>query len=215
MPTLIITGGTVDVPFFKEYLKGKNFQHIIAVDGGLVSAQALGFVPDYIVGDFDTLPYKELAVYEQRRGIHIRRYQPEKDDTDTQIAAELAMQLEKEEVIFLGATGTRIDHMLANIFLLEKFADSNIYACCLDSHNKARILNHGITIQKSEQYGAFISFLALTEQVEGITLKGFKYPLVSRTLWQADSLCISNEIIEETAEISFTKGRLLMVEARD
>ena len=215
MSTLIITGGRAEAGFFREYFKNRTFCHIIAVDGGLLFAEALGLVPDYIVGDFDTLPEGRLAAYEGREGVTIRHFCPEKDDTDTQIAVELALELEKEEVIMIGAAGTRLDHSIANLFLLEKFERAGISAYCLDGKNRVRVLQKGISLQKVVQYGDFVSFLALTDTVEGITLKGFKYPLLNRTLHQDDSLCVSNEIVEETAEISFQKGLLLMIEAKD
>lgn len=205
----------MEIEFFKEYFKNRPFRHVIAVDGGLLSAEALGFAPDYIVGDFDTLPEGRLAAYEGREGVTIRHFCPEKDDTDTQIAVELALELEKEEVIMIGAAGTRLDHTIANLFLLEKFEKAGIPAYCFDGKNRVRVLQKGMLLRKEEQYGDFVSFLALTDTVEGITLKGFKYPLLRRTLRQEDSLCISNEIVEETAEISFQKGLLLMIEAKD
>ena len=62
-----------------------------------------------------------------------------------------------------------------------------------------------------------MSFLPLTEKVQGITLEGFKYPLkdyefnIKTTL----SLGVSNEIIEDEATVSLKSGRLIMIESRD
>lgn len=235
MSTLIITGGRTDdnaagylaaragaLPQTGPKAAGRccrapGFEHVIAVDGGLLSAERLGLKPDYIVGDFDTLPAEYLRRYEQQDAITVRRFRPEKDDTDTQIAVELAQELEGEngEVLILGGLGTRFDHTLANVFLLEKLEAAGIRAALVDSNNRISVHRRSFTLRKSEQYGSFVSFLALTPQVTGITLTGFKYPLTKRTLRQEDSLCISNELAAETGTVEFEEGLLLMAEARD
>lgn len=60
-------------------------------------------------------------------------------------------------------------------------------------------------------------FLSLQlEDVSGLTLKGFKYPLDGYDLTVADSgLTVSNEIAAETAEVTYDRGSLLMIMSRD
>ena len=64
---------------------------------------------------------------------------------------------------------------------------------------------------KDSLYGTYVSFLPLTETVRGITLTGFKYPLFEKdiSILENPSLCVSNEVVEERAEI------LICVESRD
>ena len=62
---LIITGGTLDLAFARSFLERGSFAKVIAVDGGLEAADALGIVPDYIVGDFDTAERAVLEKYRQ------------------------------------------------------------------------------------------------------------------------------------------------------
>ena len=52
-------------------------------------------------------------------------------------------------------------------------------------------------------------------EVTGVTLKGVKYPLDGKKLTAGNSLGISNEGVEDTIEVSFCSGYLLMIEARD
>ncbi len=42
---------------------------------------------------------------------------------------------EDKEVILIGATGSRLDHTIANISLLSEFAIRNIQASIVDQHN--------------------------------------------------------------------------------
>ncbi|MDE7299179.1 MAG: thiamine diphosphokinase [Lachnospiraceae bacterium] len=258
MSTLIITGGRMNEESAMEYLAVRcgrerddrgdtaafGFAHIIAVDGGVVSAERLGLKPDFVVGDFDTLPGERLKCYEQREDVVIRRFRPGKDDTDTQIAVELAIELEggadagraasrecgkmtdgvrKEgvgteqggDVVILGGLGTRFDHTLANVLLLEKLEAAGLRAVLVDRHNRISVHSLGFSLSRAEQYGSFVSFVALTPRVTGITLTGFKYPLTRYTLRQEDSRCISNELAAEIGTVEFEEGMLLMVEARD
>ena len=62
-----------------------------------------------------------------------------------------------------------------------------------------------------------MSFLPYTEQVFGITLTGFKYPLVKKNIRRGEEagLCISNEVIEETGRITFDEGVVICVESQD
>ena len=54
----------------------------------------------------------------------------------------------------------------------------------------------------------------MSEKVEGITLKGFKYPLLKYTMTNDDGIGISNEIQEDTAYVEFESGILLMIMSR-
>lgn len=69
-------------------------------------------VLDYIVGDFDSLPGEILERYRQEGEIPIRTYNPVKDATDTKIALDKALEEGSTEIWILGATGTRIDHVV-------------------------------------------------------------------------------------------------------
>ncbi len=57
--------------------------------------------------------------------------------------------------------------------------------------------------------------MPLTEVVEGLTLKGFKYPLNRRRIVLGTSLCISNELNGEEGIMEVEKGVLICVEAHD
>ena len=92
--TLIITGGDVDVDFLKKYYEENEFSLVIAADGGLRAADTLGIVPNYIVGDFDTISPLVLFKYEEMENVKIKRFRPKKDFTDTYIALMTAIEEE-------------------------------------------------------------------------------------------------------------------------
>ncbi len=74
MATLIVAGGDVFLPVASSYLKGREFDHIIAVDAGVLAAEKLGLSVDYLVGDFDTLGEEKLAHWEKIPNISVKKY---------------------------------------------------------------------------------------------------------------------------------------------
>ncbi|MBP3926388.1 MAG: thiamine diphosphokinase, partial [Clostridium sp.] len=71
------------------------------------------------------------------------------------------------------------------------------------------------TFQKKNLWGRYISFLPLTEEVRGITLTGFKYPLTDKDIAIGTSLCISNELKKEEGVLELENGVLICVESHD
>ena len=218
---LIVTGGTVRKEFLQEFVDKKKPQVVIAVDGGLKIVDELKLSVDLIVGDFDTIEqeiinkYKKLAFEKDSGYPKILEFQPEKDNTDTDIAIKKALELNPKQIFIVGATGTRLDHTIANIHLLRQSIGKQVSVSIYDEHNKIYLANSGFVIKKAEQYGKYVSFLPLTETVNNLTLTGFKYPLLNRTVGIGTSLCISNEIIDDIAKVEFTDGILMVMETVD
>jgi thiamine pyrophosphokinase len=77
------------------------------------------------------------------------------------------------------------------------------------------MVNQSMVISKKEQFGTYISLIPCTEKVTNLTLTGFKYNLTDFTLEGYTSLGISNEIVDDVAEIIFKNGILLVVESLD
>lgn len=215
MNCLIVTGGNIDLDLLNNYYNSNKDLLIIAVDKGLEALYKLNIMPHHIVGDLDSVNHEILKHYNNISCVNIHKYMPEKDYTDTDIALKLAINLHVSSITILGATGTRIDHMLANIHILTYTLDSQIPCYILDANNKIYLTDNSIILNKNEIYGRFISLIPLTTLVEGLTLKGFKYPLENYCLTIGKSLGISNELIEDTATISLKSGILIVIESKD
>lgn len=212
---VIVTGGKIEEPFCLEYIKKQPFDYYIAVDSGLQFFYEQNITPDLIVGDFDSVNAKALRFFEQHEGIEWMRLIPEKDDTDTECALRQAISRGYGQIHILGGTGSRIDHMLATVGLLGIGLEEHVEILLLDSHNRVRMIDKTIVISKKEQYGDYISLLPVTPEVIGVTLTGMKYPLSNYTMVCYKSLGVSNEIVEDTAEIQLKDGVLLVVESKD
>ena len=208
----IITGGDISEPFLADYVDKHPAVLRIVVDGALEITHRLGIKPDFIVGDFDTVNQELLEHYDQAI---ILRHPPEKDQTDTELAIETALNSGCNQLVFFGATGSRLDHSLGNIFLLEHLLKQGITAELLNENNRLYLKNRGFVLHRKETAGDYVSLLPLTETVENVTLCGFKYPVEHLTFYREKTLGISNEITEEEARVEFSKGIFIVVESRD
>lgn len=213
MTALLICGGTLSAAFLKEVRSRYPEAVVYAVDGGLTVAEAAGVMPDYLVGDFDTAEDALVGRYEHR--CVTLRHKPEKDATDTELAVDEALDRGAETIILLGATGTRMDHTLANVHMLYRILQRGKQAWIMDENNRISLHDKPFTCKRAEMFGNYVSFLPFFGETTGVTLKGFKYPLSGKTLTAGISLGVSNEAKEDVMEVSFEKGYLLMIEARD
>ena len=213
--TVIVSGGMLEEDFVLPILKSEDTEFVIGVDRGLVFLYEHGIRPDYIVGDFDSVPRKLVNYYREELDVPIREFNPVKDASDTEIALRLCIGLRRREIWILGGTGNRIDHLWANVQCLQIALDAGVEARIVDSHNQIRLLDRGITLKKEEAFGPFFSLFPLELPVEDFNIKGAKYPLKNHILRPCDSLCVSNEFEADEVEISFVYGHVILMETRD
>lgn len=213
MRVLILTGGSVNQAFASEYIKEWNPDQIITADKGLLYAKELGITPDIILGDFDSCNKDIMEEFSTDEKIIAPC---EKDDTDTGLAMLKAKEIGAEEILLIGATGTRLDHVLGNLGQLVFAQKHGMKAQIVDEHNRIQALEAGKEniIAKSSQFGKYVSLIPVYE-AKGVTLQGFKYLLDDYTLEFELSRGISNELAEEEASIFYKEGCLLMIESRD
>ena len=216
--TIIVSGGNIQRDFALDFLKKNKTENtcLIAADRGVEFFMGTDLEPDVAVGDFDSLSAEGAKYMETLKHTEIRRLKPEKDDSDTQSAANYAIEQGTERIMILGATGNRIDHLMANFGLLMLGKTKQVQIVLVDAYNYMSLIESGMILKKEEQFGKYVSFFPIEGEVTGLTLKGFKYPLNSYTLKVEDSgLTVSNEISDPEAEVTFETGKLLMIMSRD
>lgn len=215
---VIVSGGNIEQDFALDFLKNYKTEDtwLIAADRGLEFFEKTGIRPDAAVGDFDSLSMEGLRYLKSLTDTEVIKLRPEKDDSDTQSAACYAMDRGAKQIMILGATGNRIDHLLANFGLLVLGKERGTEITLLDQWNYMRLILSGTVLKRSQQFGKYVSFFSLDGDVPGLTLKGFKYPLDRHYLKASDSgLTVSNEIVAEEATVEFDRGILLMLMTRD
>lgn len=222
MRTVIIGGGSLDIETAIRVINGEKV-FLIAADRGLDYCRLLHIRPQLAVGDFDSVSEgtKLMIPDFEREGMTIIRLNPEKDDSDLEAALDIAVdKVPDGNIDILGATGSRIDHLIGNIGLLKRAHDKGRCAMITDRTNRLRLLPEGgrVSIRRDSQYGRYVSLLPVFGPCRGVSATGVYYPLDNADIGDGTYYCtytISNEITEETAVFSVTKGNLLITESKD
>ncbi len=115
---LIIANGKPPDISVIEYFKKEGYSTIYCADGGSNSAKKLGIIPDYIIGDFDSIT-EETKLFFQNKSelIHIKS----QNDTDVEKCIKHAVKNGIQEAILTGVTGDRLDHTLCNMSIVIKY----------------------------------------------------------------------------------------------
>lgn len=212
---IIVSGGTLDFEFVQDIYLSRKWDYRIAVDQGLQFFMRQDLLPTHIVGDFDSIGGRTVQHYAQCREVEILEYDPVKDASDTEIGIRLAIELGVKELWILGGTGTRLDHTLANIQCLKIAKDAGVRCYLLDLNNRISLIDSSTVLKKQEAYGTYFSLFSLGRVVENLCIKGAVYELEHYQLLPYDSRCVSNEYKEDTVQISYTEGNLILMETRD
>ncbi len=215
MKYVIISGGHIDDAFALEWLQKNKYDCLIAADSGVNFLHRNELVPNIIAGDFDSADDGSLGAFSEIDGVEILRLNTIKDDTDTEFVIREAIRRGATEITLLGATGTRLDHVLANVYLLGIGLEENVQIEMLDAYNRIRMITGEVVLRKAETFGEYVSLLPVAGRVKGVSLKGFKYPLENVDMQVFSSLGISNEILEEEAYIQVKEGYLILFESQD
>lgn len=215
MRIVIVSGGHIEDRFAVDWLKKNKYDLLIAADSGMNFLHRNNIVPDVIAGDFDSVASDSLDAFGKMKDVEMIRLNPMKDDTDTEFVIREAIRRGATEITVLGATGTRLDHVLGNMHLLGIGLQESVQVQLVDAHNRIRMIRGLYELRRNEQFGNFVSFLPIDGSVNGVTLEGFKYPLQDAVIPSFSSLGISNEIVEEVATVRIKEGVLLMIESRD
>ena len=129
-------------------------------------------------------------------------------------ARRAALELGSTEIVILGGTGSRVDHVLGNIQSMMLAKKKGVLCELLDEHNRIRLIDEETVIAREEQYGDYVSLIPLTTEVTGVTLTGFKYPLRDHTFTSTGSagLGVSNEILAAEGRIQMKTGVFILIE---
>lgn len=211
----IISGGALDEEFTLSQIERQEKRLIIGVDRGVEFLYRHKILPDYIVGDFDSLQDEIVHYYKEQTKVPIREFNPVKDASDTEIAVRLGITLGCDRMVILGATGGRIDHLWANVQTLMIPFKAGVEAEILDPLNRIRLIGGETHLTRETSYGKYFSVFPLGETVFNFSIRGAKYPLDHHTLTPYDSLCVSNEIEGEEAVIDFPEGIVILMETGD
>ncbi len=219
---IVCNGRISDYEYLSKLVNGADV--VICADGGASHLRKINVLPDILLGDFDSVSHTNLEHY-RSLGVKILEFPAKKDFTDTQLAVEYAIKGHFDSVILVGALGTRLDHSLANVFLLKKLRENGIDGILVDEHNEIMLIDSEFEIKRGsglmpnlpeiERGKDKISLLPFSDKVQGLTTNGLCYPLDNVEITSGWTIGVSNEFCSDAANVSIKTGLLLIIRSRD
>ncbi|MCD7840067.1 MAG: thiamine diphosphokinase [Erysipelotrichaceae bacterium] len=189
--------GSIDVGEVKD----KSIEYI-AVEQGVFYLLNQKITPMIVIGDMDSIEDESIL-----DDFQIERYSPIKDDTDTALAIQYAIEKGYDEIDLYGVTKKRMDHFMAVISLLEQY--QNIKITIYDEYNKIYVLPKGKHIINKNNYHYF-SIFAFDETI--LTIQNAHYNLDHYLLKRSNPLCVSNQMNDDHVIIENSET-ILMIQA--
>jgi len=204
MRAIIIAGGDKMSKSSVSYIETGDF--VICADRGLNYAYENEIRPNLIVGDMDSVSLDILKMYDDVEQI---KFKAEKDFSDSELAINIAVERGYNDIIMFSATGTRIDHSLANIMMIGKYYEEGVEISIINEYSEIRILKEN-NVFKEFNYD-FFTIIPLSRKLEGLDIFNAKYELRNKTVNFGDTLCVSNEALNNELRISKQKGNAILI----
>ena len=188
--------------FYLDFIEN-NKGDIYCADGGANICYELDIIPKEIYGDLDSIK-DEVKEFYQEKNVNFIKFKVEKDYTDSELVLNKIQN--KYDVIYcIAGLGGSIDHELTNINLLAKYKNLIFIS------EKEKIFKIDTEYKFNDMINTKISFVVFSDEVEALTLKGFKYDVESLNIKKGETRYISNIIIEKESEISIKSGSILCI----
>jgi thiamine pyrophosphokinase len=114
---LLFTGGSVPDMDAARHLFG-DFSFVVAADSGLEAAISADLIPDLILGDMDSL--SDLTLLDRFPLSRKEIWPRDKDYTDTELAMRAMHEAGVTDIVLVGGSGGRMDHLFALKSLFDK-----------------------------------------------------------------------------------------------
>ncbi|BBM46431.1 thiamine diphosphokinase [Leptotrichia trevisanii] len=178
-------------------------------DGGANFAFKYGKMPEVIIGDLDSIEKKVLGYYKSKN-ILIKKFPKDKDFTDFELILKEINKISEnknfvEKIFVVGGLGKRIDMTLSNLFIMEKYKN----LVFLQENEEIFYAEKSFILKNKKEYE--FSIIPISEKVEKLTLKGFKFETDKIEVKRESSRLVSNVIVENEASVEFENGKLIII----
>lgn len=204
----IVAGGDLSQSFLPQIRKSTL---IIGVDHGAYWLLSHAVTPHIALGDFDSVQKNELSVIEKSVR-SVMKYSPVKDCTDMELALDCALDYSPHTIDIYGGIGTRLDHSLGNVFLLEKIHSTQCHTVLHTTTSEVTVIFDSFVVKKSTF--KYVSVLSLS-QSSVVSLSGFLYPLKNKKLYRGQTIGVSNELNKNAGTIVVSSGKVLLIQSND
>ena len=178
-------------------------------DGGANFAFKYGKMPEVIVGDLDSIEKGVLEHYE-KKNVLMKKFPKDKDFTDFELILEEISKIEKnrnylKKIFVVGGLGKRIDMTLSNLFLMEKHKN----LVFLKENEEIFYTEKSFVLENKK--GCEFSIIPISEKIEKLSLKGFKFETDEIDIERKISRLVSNIICDDKASVEFESGKLIII----
>ncbi|MBD5560832.1 MAG: thiamine diphosphokinase [Clostridia bacterium] len=205
MKALIVAGGAPPRPELLSRIC-EDCELCVAADRGAEAFLAAGLVPDLLIGDLDSAA-ERTADQIRALGAEVVKVPREKDETDLELAARTVFERGAEDVVILGATGGRVDHLLGNLAVLRWFRSRGVSAEIQDSMQSVRIVDGCGSFPAAP--GETVSILPAGEAAT-VSASGLRYPLRELKLHSDTARGVSNVTTGDVFTLE-TRGPVFLV----
>ena len=206
---IILNGEVNNYKETKYIIENQGYDYIICCDGGANHTYNMDIVPQYIIGDLDSIK-EEVLEYYKHKNVVFKKFPTKKDETDMELGIYLAKTLRAKRIDFIGALGGRIDHTIANINILSYIKSMNIECNILSENESIHLIrNEKIEIQGNKD--EIISIIPVEGDAKKVTLRELEYPLNKYNMKYGIPLGISNVMKSKKCTIEVEDGSLLIV----
>ncbi len=193
--------------FTPRDLRPQKGDLLIAADGGFRALDQMGFKPDLLMGDLDS-----LGSYQLPDDLRLEQFPVEKDDTDTGIALAYGWEAGYRDFALYGCSGGRVDHLLANWQSMGRMSRMGAKIRMIAPDYDAYAITNDSLLLPSRPAGTLISIFCHGSRAHGVTLSGLQYPLQNAALTCDHPLGVSNHHLEKDAFVSVEDGTLLIIQ---
>lgn len=185
----------------------------IAVDGGYEYCKLLEIVPDYILGDFDSISEKEaenVAEIAKEMNDRVIVLPAEKDDTDMLAAIKLGLSEGYQSFRIYAGMGGRVEHTIANIQCLLYLKEHNAVGYLMDGTGMILVAKEE-AISFQDTLEGYLSLFCMGEEAV-VTIENMKYLLKEDKITNSFPIGISNEFLPgQKGKITVHKGAVMMI----
>lgn len=200
---ILLGGSLMPNPRLAATLAGAR---VIAADGGMRHARALGLTPELWVGDFDSTSPALLAEWPD---VPRMPYPAAKAATDGEIAVGEALARGASRILLVGALGgERSDHAFQLYLSALRLAEDGLDILMTSGEEEAIPLLPGRR-ELDLPRGALFSVLGLTA-LDGLSITNARYPLDDFHLPFGSSRTVSN-VAEGPVTVTLRSGKALIL----
>lgn len=185
----------------------KRSEFFVCADGGANYAAKLGERPDLIIGDLDSIRASTVKKFQSVTTHRIA----DQNSTDLEKALSWLIRKNYTEIIVLGATGGRVDHLAGNLSALGKFS-KRAHITFVDESGEMRSVGSEMVLEAP--VGTTVSLIPLS-RCEGVVTNGLKWEIQNGVLELGFREGTSNIVKSSPVTIRVRRGTLLIYQLND